>query len=119
MSNAYPVTDTSVPAGTSPLYTKGSYINTERRFQVTNAALQTESPDNRQIIEKLASVLETDLGFNSEEDIVNEMSSKYSWYRNASEGEIIDGVLIPEKKTLVPVEDDKFIDKIEINALPL
>ena len=118
MTDAALQADVVLP-GTSPLYTKGSYINTERRFQETNAALQTESPDNRQIIEKLASVLETDLGFNSEEDIVNEMSSKYSWYRNASEGEIIDGVLIPEKKTLVPVEDDKFIDKIEINALPL
>ena len=42
-----------------------------------------------------------------------EMNTELLWYRDASEGEVMGGVLTPAKKTLVPVEDDAFADPMK------
>ena len=110
LTSAAAPADVVIP-GIAPICARGSYINTERRFQATNAALKADVEfNNLQLIEKLASALEIKLNFDSEDDVAGEMCREFDWYRNASEGEIIGGVLVPERKILVPVAGDCFTD---------
>ncbi|MCD8217210.1 MAG: molybdopterin-dependent oxidoreductase, partial [Clostridiales bacterium] len=97
--------------GTAPIHAEGSYLNTERRFQETHAALEPEALlNNWQLLCELAETLEIVFPYDTEEDIEREMNSTLEWYREASEGEIIGGVLQPTQRTLVPVGDDLFAD---------
>ncbi|MCC8029395.1 MAG: FAD-dependent oxidoreductase [Lachnospiraceae bacterium] len=97
--------------GTAPIHAEGSYLNTERRFQATHAALEPETGfKNRQLLCELAEILEIPFPYNTEEDIEREMSDRLSWYREASEGEIIGGVLRPEKKQFAAVRPDVFVN---------
>ena len=113
MSPAASRADVVLP-GTAPINTSGSYINTERRFQVTKAALKSDAADNMSIIRQLAAALEINLEMDSDEDIIREMNREFPWYRKASEGEIIDGVLAPSVKVLVPVSGDcRFADPVK------
>ena len=100
--------------GSAPISADGSYINTERRFQMTNPALEpTVLFNNWQLMCELAAALEMELPYDSVEDIMAEMNTELLWYRDASEGEVMGGVLTPAKKTLVPVEDDAFADPMK------
>ena len=113
MSPAASRADVVLP-GTAPINASGSYINTERRFQVTKAALKSDAADNMSIIRQLAAALEINLEMDSDEDIIREMNREFPWYRKASEGEIIDGVLAPSVKLLVPVSGDcRFADPVK------
>ncbi|MCD8365859.1 MAG: FAD-dependent oxidoreductase [Clostridiales bacterium] len=97
--------------GTAPIHAEGSYLNTERRFQETHAALEPEVLfSNWQLLCELAETLEISFPYDSEEDIEREMNSELAWYREASEGEIIGGVSEPTRRTLVAAEADVFAD---------
>ncbi len=103
------VADVIMPA-TAPIHATGSYINTDRRFQMTYAAVEEEVLfNNWELICELAQTLELPLAYEDEEEISREMNSALSWYREASEGEIIGGVLAPTKMALAVVEDDVFV----------
>ncbi|MCD8156674.1 MAG: FAD-dependent oxidoreductase [Clostridiales bacterium] len=103
-------TDVILP-GTAPIHAEGTYLNTERRFQATNAALEPEVLfNNWQLLAELAEVLEITFSYDSEDDIAREMTDSLLWYREASEGEIIGDVLQPTRRTLVSVQDDVFVD---------
>ena len=115
-----PVTDLAdvILPGTAPINASGSYLNTERRFQVTNAALEADVLfENWQLMCQLAETLEMPLGYECAEDIIDEMNTELLWYREASEGEIIGGVLAPEKKVLVPIEDETFMDVMNVQRI--
>lgn len=95
--------------GTAPIHAEGTYLNTERRFQATNAALEPDVLfNNWQLLSELAESLEIRLPYDSEDDIVREMTGALTWYREASEGAIVGDVLTPQKRTFVPVEDGVF-----------
>ncbi len=97
--------------GTAPISASGSYLNTERRFQETNPALEpTVLFNNWQLLCQLAQTMELKYDYDSEDDIAREMGSKFDWYREASDGEILGGVLKPEKMVLVPAGSGKFAD---------
>ncbi len=102
--------DVIIP-GTAPIHANGSYLNTERRFQETNPALEPDVLfNNWQLIGELAETLEIDFPYETEDDIAREMGYEMSWYREASDGEIIDGVLKPVRVFLAPVKEDTFVD---------
>ncbi len=108
-----PITDCAdvILPGSAPIHASGSYINTERRFQMTNAALAPQVPfNNWQLLGQLAETLEMPLPYACEADIEREMTTTLGWYREASEGEILGGVLVPTKKELVVVADAAFAD---------
>ena len=110
-----PVTDAAdvILPGSAPIHASGSYINTERRFQVTEAALEPEVGfNNWQLMCELAETLEMPLGYDSLCDIRRDMNTELAWYREASEGEIIGGVLRPAKRTLVPVGEALMVDEM-------
>ena len=69
--------------------------------------------NNWQLMCELAETLEMELPYDSEEDIMREMNTELLWYRDASEGEVMGGVLTPEKRTLVPAADDVFADPVK------
>ncbi len=97
--------------GTAPIHAEGSYINTERRFQMTHAALEPEAGfRNWQVICELAEALEMPFSCDAEDDIEREMADSLTWYREASEGEVIGGVLKPVKQVLTAVKDDVFAE---------
>ncbi len=102
--------DVVIP-GTAPIHANGSYLNTERRFQETNPAL---APDvlfnNWQLIGEMAEALEIDFPYETEDDIAREMGEEMEWYREASDGEIVGGVLKPERVFLAPVREKTFVD---------
>ncbi len=95
--------DVVVP-GTAPIHADGSYLNTERRFQETNPALE---PDvflkNWQFVCELAQTLEIDMPYETEAEIARDMASELRWYREASDGEIVGGILKPEKPVLAAI----------------
>ncbi len=102
--------DVVIP-GTAPINATGSYLNTERRFQETNAALApTVIFDNIQVIAELASTLEIDLRIATADDAARLMSGEYRWYREASDGEIVGDILAPTKRTLIAVGDAPFVE---------
>ncbi|MCD8108528.1 MAG: FAD-dependent oxidoreductase [Clostridiales bacterium] len=99
--------------GTAPIHAEGSYINTERRFQVTHAALEPEAGlNNWQLICELAEALEIPFSYDTEDDIERELAGELTWYREASEGEVIGGVLKPEKMALISVKNDVFAEPL-------
>lgn len=111
-----PAADTAdvVFPGTAPIHASGSYINTERRFQITNEALVPEVPFlNWQLFCELAKTLGIRFQYNGTDDIQREMADKLRWYRDASEGEIMGGVLKPAKQVLAPVKDAVFVDMMK------
>ena len=69
--------------------------------------------NNWQVAAQLSAVLEQDMSYGSESDIQREMEGKLSFYRNASVGEIMGGVLVPAKQVLVPAEDALFADPVK------
>ncbi len=99
--------------GTAPIHADGSYVNTERRFQETNPAL---APDvlfsNTELVCELAGALEIDFPYETAEDIARAMAAEYAWYREASDGEVMGGVLSPVKRVLVPVEEAAMVDPL-------
>ncbi|MCD8300976.1 MAG: FAD-dependent oxidoreductase, partial [Clostridiales bacterium] len=102
--------DVVIP-GTAPINACGSYLNTERRFQETGAALEpTVLFNNIQVIAELAATLEIDLGIATADDAARMMAGEYCWYREASDGEIVGDILAPTKKELVAVDDAAFVE---------
>ncbi len=99
--------------GTAPLHADGSYVNTERRFRETNPAL---APDvlfsNTELLCELAGALEIAFPYETVDDIARAMATEYAWYREASDGEVIGGVLTPAKRALLPVEDAAMVDPL-------
>lgn len=105
--------DVVIP-GTAPISSDGSYINTERRFQMTSPTLKPAVLfNNWQLMCELTATLGMEFPYDSVEDIMAEMNTELLWYRDASEGEVMGGVLTPAKKTLVPVADDAFADPMK------
>lgn len=99
--------------GTAPIHASGSYINTERRFQAANMVLEPKVLfHNWKLFCELAEILESCFPYDEVEDIRREMSNELQWYREASEGEIMDGVLSPVKQVLVPVKNAAFMDEM-------
>ncbi len=97
--------------GTAPIHADGSYLNTERRFQETSPALAPEVLfSNWQLISELAAMLEIDFPYETEDDIAREMGDTLTWYREASDGEVIGGVLVPKRRVLAPVKERTFVD---------
>ncbi len=108
-----PVAETAdvILPGTAPIHADGTYLNTERRFQATEAALEPEVPfRNWQLLCELAEMLEIPFLFDTADDIEREMADALTWYREASEGEVIGGVRRPEKKVLTAVRDGLFAE---------
>lgn len=110
LSSAAQEADVILP-GSAPIHASGSYLNTERRFQVTEAALEADVVfNNWQLICELAETLEISLPYDEEEDIQREMMTELAWYREASEGDVIGGVLTPAKRMLVAAADAALMD---------
>lgn len=100
--------------GTAPIHAEGSYTNTERRFQATEQAATPEVlMNNMQVAVELGRLLEMPMPYDTMDEVIHEMESSVPAYRYASEGEILGGVLAPEKKVLVPVTGGKFADPMK------
>ena len=100
--------------GTAPIHAGGTYLNTERRFQATAAALKPGVPfNNRQLLCAPAEVMEIPFPYDTADAIEREMAAELTWYREASEGEIVGGVLQPEKKELTAVKNGSFAEPME------
>lgn len=100
--------------GTAPIHAEGSYTNTERRFQATEQAATPEAlMNNMQVAVELGRLLEMPMPYDTMDEVIHEMESSVPAYRYASEGEILGGVLAPEKKVLVPVTGGKFADPMK------
>lgn len=113
LTPAAELADVVIP-GTAPIHAEGTYTNTERRFQETQRVVEPDvCYNNWQVAAQLSAVLEQDMSYGSESDIQREMEGKLSFYRNASVGEIMGGVLVPAKQVLVPAEDALFADPVK------
>lgn len=113
LTPAAELADVVIP-GTAPIHAEGTYTNTERRFQETQRVVEPDvCYNNWQVAAQLSAVLEQDMSYGSEADIQREMEGKLSFYRNASVGEIMGGVLAPAKQVLVPAEDALFADPVK------
>ncbi len=105
--------DVVIP-GTAPIHAEGTYTNTERRLQATSQVVEPEvCYNNWQIAAELSRVLEAELPYSSVEEIQREMEQKLAFFRNASVGEIMGGVLTPARRVLVPAEDAAFADPMK------
>lgn len=99
--------------GTGFASTEGTYTNTERRLQpVRQAANEDVSFSNWEIAAELAHVFEVEMEFDDTYDISMEMDDQLYKYKYAELGEILGGVLAPEKPVLVPVGDAQFADPL-------
>lgn len=100
--------------GTAPIHATGSYVNTERRFQETNAVFEPDTLfSNQELICELARALETEFPFENEEEVMQAMAAELPWYRKASDGEVIGGVLKPRKQILAAEDEGVFVKPLK------
>ena len=99
--------------GTGSAVTDGTFTNTERRLQAVVSAIGDDVEfSNWEIAAALAEVFEEDFGWESTDDISDEMDDTVDAYKYAEIGEILGGVLKPEEINLVPAESDVFGDPL-------
>ncbi|MDO4960592.1 MAG: FAD-dependent oxidoreductase [Eubacteriales bacterium] len=110
MTPAAMAADVVVP-GTAPIHADGCYTNTERRLQMTNAAVEPDVTfNNAELVQMLAEILEIPVIYEDVEAIEADMDCELAIFRNASDGEVLGGVLKPVKTVLAAAKDAKFAD---------
>lgn len=105
--------DVIIP-GTAFASTEGTYTNTERRLQPVRQAVNEDvSFSNWEIAAELAHVFEVEMPYDDTYDISVEMDDTLYKYKYAEIGEVLGGVLVPEKAVLKTVGDAKFADPLD------
>jgi formate dehydrogenase major subunit len=104
--------DVVIP-GTGFASAEGTFTNTERRLQpVRQAVSEDVFFSNWEIAAELAHVFEVEMPYEDTYDISMEMDELLYKYKNAQIGEVLGGVLAPEKAVLAVVGDAKFVDPL-------
>ena len=99
--------------GTGFASIEGTFTNTERRLQPVHQAVNEDvSFNNWEIAAELAHVFEVEMSFDDTYDISVEMNDQLYKYKYAELGEILGGVLAPEKPVLAVVGDTAFVDPL-------
>ena len=100
--------------GTGFASTDGTYTNTERRLQPVTAAIDEDIfLSNWEIAAEIAEIFEEVFGWETEQDISDEMCDTVPAYKYAEIGEVLDGVLVPtDEAKLVVVGDGAAFDAI-------
>ena len=100
--------------GTGFASTDGTYTNTERRLQPVNAAIDEDIfLSNWEIAAELAEIFEDVLGWETEQDISDEMCDTVPAYKYAEIGEVLGGVLAPtDEAKLVVVSNGAAFDAL-------
>lgn len=99
--------------GTAFASTEGTFTNTERRLQpVQQAIYEDVAFNNWEIAAELAHVFEIDMPYDDTIDISEEMDDQLYKYKYAEIGEILGGVLSPEKPVLQVVGEAAFVDPL-------
>ncbi len=103
-----------VLSGPAPIHADGTFINTERRLQSTNAVAKPYGPTSNEIARSFSKRISIELPYKNLDDIQRDMKSNLAFYRSVEDGEIIGGgVLKPEKITFYKSKADKFIDQVK------
>ena len=104
--------DVVIP-GTGFASTDGTYTNTERRLQPVYAAIDEDIElSNWEVAAAIAGIFEEDCGWESTEDISDEMDDCVPAYKYAVLDEVLGGVLKPAEPKLVAAESDVFGDQL-------
>ena len=100
--------------GTGFASTDGTYTNTERRLQPVTAAIDEDIfLSNWEIAAEIAEIFEEVFGWETEQDISDEMCDTVPAYKYAEIGEVLDGVLVPtDEAKLVVVGDGAAFDAL-------
>ena len=105
--------DVVIP-GTGAVSADGTFTNTERRLLPVRQAVNEDVLFcNWEIAAGLAHVFEADMPYDDIFDISAEMEEKIYKYKHAEIGEVLGGVLAPEKAVLQTVGDAKFVDPLD------
>ncbi|MBR0455291.1 MAG: FAD-dependent oxidoreductase [Firmicutes bacterium] len=104
--------DVVIP-GTGFASTDGTYTNTERRLQPVFAAIDEEVLlSNWEVAADIASIFEVECGWESTDDISEEMDDLVPTYKYAELDEVLGGVLAPVDAKLVVPEGNVFGDRL-------
>lgn len=105
--------DVVIPA-TSFVSANGTFINTDRRLQAVNAAVEKEvEVANWEIPGAIASVYEVDFGFASEDDIKAELKDVNKLYAEGKVGERLGGILQPVDPKFVTIPDGAMVSPLK------
>lgn len=100
--------------GTGFASTEGTYTNTERRLQMVQQAVYEEVVfNNWEIAAELAHIFEVEMPYDDTYDISIEMDNQLYKYKYAEIGEILGGVLAPEKPILQVVNKAEFVNPLK------
>ena len=104
--------DVVIP-GTGFASTDGTFTNTERRLQPVFAAIDEDVMlSNWEVAAAIANIFEVDCGWETTDDISEEMDDLVPTYKYAELDEVLGGVLAPVDAKLVAVSGDVFGDKL-------
>jgi formate dehydrogenase major subunit len=104
--------DVVIP-GTGFASTDGTYTNTERRLQPVFAAIDEDVMlTNWEVAAAIANIFEVDCGWETTDDISEEMDDLVPAYKYAELDEVLGGVLTPVEPKLVVPAGDVFGDKL-------
>lgn len=104
--------DVVIP-GTGFASTDGTFTNTERRLQPVFAAIDEDVMlSNWEVAAAIAGIFEVDCGWETTDDISEEMDDLVPTYKYAELDEVLGGVLSPVDAKLVAVSGDVFGDKL-------
>lgn len=104
--------DVVIP-GTGFASTDGTFTNTERRLQPVFAAIDEEVElSNWEVAAAIAGIFEVECGWESTDDISEEMDDCVPTYKYAELDEVLGGVLKPAEPKLVAAEGDVFGDRL-------
>ena len=104
--------DVVIP-GTGFASTDGTFTNTERRLQPVFAAIDEDVMlSNWEVAAAIANIFEVDCGWETTDDISEEMDDLVPTYKYAELDEVLGGVLSPVDAKLVAVSGDVFGDKL-------
>ena len=104
--------DVVIP-GTGFASTDGTFTNTERRLQPVFAAIDEDVMLSKwEVAAAIANIFEVDCGWETTDDISEEMDDLVPTYKYAELDEVLGGVLAPVDAKLVAVSGDVFGDKL-------
>lgn len=104
--------DVVIP-GTGFASTDGTFTNTERRLQPVFAAIDEDVMlSNWEVAAAIANIFEVDCGWETTDDISEEMDDLVPTYKYAELDEVLGGVLAPVDAKLVAVSGDVFGDQL-------
>ena len=104
--------DVVIP-GTGFASTDGTYTNTERRLQPVFAAIDEDVMlSNWEVAAAIAGIFEVECGWESTDDISEEMDDLVPTYKYAELDEVLGGVLSPAEPKLVAAEGNVFGDRL-------